>query len=102
MQHHQRRDRAGKGNEVDRRVELRRRLVSRGQDAPEVIQKRMQKSWDEISHWHGYDYVLVNDDLDTTFERLKTIVAAERLRQAQQPGLLPFIRGLQAEFEDLE
>lgn len=83
-------------------AELRRRLVSRGQDAPEVIQKRMQKSWDEISHWHGYDYVLVNDDLEATFERLKTIVAAERLRQAQQPGLLPFIRGLQAEFEDLE
>ena len=81
-------------------AELRRRLEARGQDADDVIQKRMQKSWDEISHWHGYDYVLVNDDLDQTFERLKTIVSAERLRQAQQPGLLPFIRGLQAEFEE--
>jgi len=83
-------------------TELRRRLVGRGQDAPEVIQKRMQKSWDEISHWHGYDYVLVNDDLETTFTRLRTIVSAERLRQAQQPGLVPFIRGLQTEFEGLE
>lgn len=83
-------------------TELRRRLVSRGQDAADVIQKRMQKSWDEISHWHGYDYVLVNDDLDVTFEKLKTIVIAERLRQAQQPGLFDFIRGLQSEFEDLE
>ena len=83
-------------------AELRRRLVERGQDAPEVIAKRMQKSWDEISHWHGYDYVLVNDDLDTTFERLKAIIAAERLRQAQQPGLVPFIRALQAEFEEGE
>ena len=81
-------------------AELRRRLESRGQDAADVIQKRMLKSWDEISHWHGYDFVLVNDDLEATFERLKTIVAAERLRQAQQPGLLPFIRGLQTEFED--
>ena len=81
-------------------AELRRRLEARGQDADDVIQKRMQKSWDEISHWHGYDYVLVNDDLDQTLERLKTIVSAERLRQAQQPGLLPFIRGLQAEFEE--
>ena len=81
-------------------AELRRRLEGRGQDSDEVIQKRMQKSWDEISHWHGYDYVLVNDDLDTTFARLKTIVMAERLRQAQQPGLLPFIRRLQSEFED--
>ena len=83
-------------------AELRRRLVERGQDAAGVIAKRMQKSWDEISHWHGYDYVLVNDDLDTTFERLKTIVSAERLRQAQQPGLVPFIRKLQAEFEESE
>ncbi len=83
-------------------AELRRRLVSRGQDSAEVIQKRMQKSWDEISHWDGYDYVLVNDDLDATFERLKTIVSAERLRRAQQPGLLNFVRGLQAEFEEEE
>ncbi|OIP85377.1 MAG: guanylate kinase [Rhodobacterales bacterium CG2_30_65_12] len=81
--------------------ELRRRLVNRGQDSAEVIHKRMQKSWDEISHWHGYDYVLINDELEVTFERLKTIITAERLRQAQQPGLVAFIRNLQAEFEEL-
>lgn len=83
-------------------AELRRRLVTRGQDAPEVIAKRMKKSWDEISHWDGYDYVLVNDDLDVTFERLKSIVSAERLKLAQQPGMLDFIRGLQSEFEEDE
>ncbi|RFU14085.1 guanylate kinase [Rhodobacteraceae bacterium W635] len=81
-------------------AELRRRLVSRGQDSAEVIAKRMQRSWDEISHWDGYDYVLVNDDLDVTFDRLKTIVSAERLRQPQQPGLRGFVRKLQAEFEE--
>lgn len=83
-------------------AELRRRLVSRGQDAPEVIAKRMLKSWDEISHWHGYDYVLINDDLDVTFERLQAIVSAERLKLAQQPGMMEFIRGLQSEFEEEE
>lgn len=83
-------------------AELRRRLESRGQDAPEVIHKRMQRSWDEISHWDGYDYVLVNDDLEATFARLTTIVAAERLRLAQQPGLVDFVRGLQAEFTEEE
>mgnify|MGYP001949611154 CR=1 FL=1 len=81
-------------------AELRRRLVSRAKDTEDTISKRMQKSWDEISHWHGYDYVLVNDDLDTTFDKLKTIVEAERLRQAQQPDLFPFIRSLQAEFDE--
>ncbi len=80
--------------------ELRRRLESRGQDTAETIQRRMQKSWDEISHWDAYDYVLVNDDLDTTEDRLKTIVSAERLRASQQPGLLDHVRGLQSEFEE--
>ncbi|WP_417248808.1 guanylate kinase [Celeribacter sp.] len=82
--------------------ELRRRLETRGQDSDEVIEKRMRQSWDEISHWAGYDYVLVNDNLDHSFERLKTIISAERLRRKQQPGLLDFVRGLQAEFEEAE
>nr|WP_090109618.1 guanylate kinase [Limimaricola pyoseonensis] len=81
-------------------AELRRRLVGRGQDAAEVIERRMQKSWDEISHWDGYDYVLVNDDLDETEARLKTIVQAERLRRSQQPGLVDHVRALQSEFEE--
>ncbi|RYG92125.1 guanylate kinase [Loktanella sp. IMCC34160] len=81
-------------------AELHRRLVSRGQDSDEVIAKRMQKSWDEISHWDGYDFVLVNDDLDTTDAQLKTIVSATRLRRSQQPGLTDHVRRLQSEFED--
>lgn len=79
---------------------LKQRLESRGQDDAETIAKRMQKSWDEISHWDSYDYVLVNDDLDETEERLKTIIMAERLRRSQQPDLLPFARALQQEFEE--
>ena len=61
----------------------------------------MAKSWDEISHWDGYDFVLVNDDLATTFAKLKTIVEATRLRREQQPGLVDHVRGLQSEFEEL-
>jgi guanylate kinase len=79
--------------------ELRNRLIQRGQDSDEVIAKRMRKSWDEISRWDAYDYVLVNDDLDTTFEKLKTIVTAERLRRVQQPGLAEHVRRLHDEFE---
>jgi guanylate kinase len=78
--------------------ELKRRLETRGQDGPEVIAKRMQKSWDEISHWDGYDYVLINDDLDASFDRLKTIVTAERLRREQQPGLAGHVRLLHDQF----
>jgi guanylate kinase len=83
-------------------AELHRRLVSRNQDDTATIAKRMQKSWDEISHWDGYDYVLVNDDLDATEEKLKTIITAERLKRTQQPQLSDIARRLQSQFEDLE
>ncbi|MFT7595587.1 MAG: guanylate kinase [Paracoccaceae bacterium] len=83
-------------------TELRRRLESRGQDDAETISRRMQKSWDEISHWGGYDYVLINDDLDATEAKLKTIITATRLRRIQQPDLTGHVRDLQAEFEERE
>jgi len=82
--------------------ELRRRLESRGQDDAETISRRMQRSWDEISHWGGYDYVLINDDLDATEDKLKTIITATRLRRIQQPDLTGHVRDLQAEFEERE
>ena len=81
--------------------ELHRRLTTRAQDSDEVIARRMEKSWDEISHWGGYDYVLVNEDLDATEEKLKTIISAERLKRTQQPDLLGIVQRLQDEYEDL-
>ncbi len=83
-------------------TELQRRLESRGQDDAETIQRRMQKSWDEISHWGSYDHVLINDDLDRTEENLKIIIRATRLKRIQQPSLIIHARALQQEFEDME
>ncbi|WP_299041833.1 guanylate kinase [uncultured Tateyamaria sp.] len=82
-------------------AELRRRLENRAQDDAGTIGRRMQKSWDEISHWGSYDYVIVNDDLEKTEEQLKTIITATRLRRLQQPQLMDHVRVLQTEFEDL-
>ena len=82
--------------------ELRRRLETRGQDAPDTIALRMEKSWDEISHWDAYDFVLINDDLDETEEKLKAILTAARLRRTQQPKLTDHVRTLQTEFEDTQ
>jgi guanylate kinase len=81
---------------------LRERLFSRGQDTAETISDRMKKSWDEISHWDSYDYVLVNDDVDVTEDKLKTIITAERMRRSQQPGLVDHVRSLRTEFEKEE
>lgn len=75
-------------------TELERRLVSRGQDAPEVIAARMEKSRAEISHWAEYDFVLVNDDLDATEAALRAILTGERLRRERQIGLGGFVKNL--------
>jgi guanylate kinase len=79
-------------------AELDRRLHTRGQDSAEVIAGRMAKSESEISHWGEYDYVIVNDDIDRSFNALTTILMAERMRRDRQPGLPDFIRALQQEF----
>lgn len=64
--------------------ELERRLRTRAEDDEDVIQKRMARSWDEISHWQEYDYVLVNNVLEQTLEQVKQILAAERLKRNRQ------------------
>jgi guanylate kinase len=79
-------------------AELDRRLRNRGQDSEDVIRGRMAKSEGEISHWAEYDYVLVNDDLDRTEDRLRTILTAERMRRDRQPWLSDFVRDLNREF----
>ena len=54
----------------------------------------MGRATAEISHWDGYDYVLVNDDVEQCFAKVRTILAAERLKRSRQTGLIGFIRGL--------
>lgn len=77
-------------------AELERRLKTRAQDSEDTVRKRMSRANSEMSHWAEYDYVLVNHDLDRTFARVRTILAAERLRRSRQPGLFDFVSGLQA------
>jgi guanylate kinase len=75
-------------------VELERRLRMRAQDDEAVIRQRMGKANDELSHWAEYDYVIVNDALDRAFAQVRTILSAERLKRARQPGLSAFVREL--------
>jgi guanylate kinase len=75
-------------------AELESRLRSRGTDSEEVIAGRMERARAEISHWDGYDYVVVNDDIDACFAKVRTILEAERLRRTRQTGLIDFVRDL--------
>lgn len=58
--------------------ELNRRLVTRATDAPEVIEKRMNKAMGEISHYDEYDYVIVNDDFEESVLNMRSIILANR------------------------
>ncbi|MCF8708057.1 guanylate kinase [Rhizorhapis sp. SPR117] len=74
--------------------ELERRLHSRATDSDDVIAARMERAAAEIGHWDGYDYVLINKDVDACFEQVRDILAAERLRRSRQTGLIGFVRSL--------
>jgi len=74
--------------------ELHRRLKGRATDSPEVIAARMERARAEISHWDGYDYVIINDDVNLCFEKVCAVLEAERMKRARQTGLIPFVRGL--------
>ena len=74
--------------------ELHRRLKSRATDSAAVIAARMERARAEISHWDGYDYVIINDDVDICFDKVRAILEAERMKRMRQTGLIPFVRGL--------
>lgn len=61
--------------------ELRRRLVTRSQDADDVIERRIANAKGEIEHCDDFDYVLVNDDFDRSYAELAHIYHAERSRR---------------------
>ena len=74
--------------------ELERRLRSRNTDNEAVIRDRMQRAASEISHWDGYDYVLINDDVEACFAQVHKILQVERLKRKRQTGLIGFVRSL--------
>ena len=76
---------------------LERRLNERAQDSPDVVEARMRGASNEIQHWHHYDYVVINHDLDQALAALRAILAAERLRASRLTGLKDFVQNLLAE-----
>lgn len=73
---------------------LEQRLRSRGTDSEEVIRSRMERARAEISHWDAYDYVVINDDVEACFGKVRIILEAERMRRLRQTGLIDFVREL--------
>lgn len=84
---------------------LRERLVGRGTEDPEVVEKRMQKAAEESIHMKEYNHVIVNDKLDTAVEEIHTLIQGYRngdtWEDAKIKGLSKeeFIEKIQKDFQ---
>jgi guanylate kinase len=79
--------------------DLKIRLNKRNTDSLEVINQRLSKATDEMSHWAEYDYVVINKELDQTIEAIHDIIKSERLRRRRQIDLIHFVTTLREEGE---
>ncbi len=61
--------------------ELKTRLLNRGSETDQAIQRRLKQAGEEIASWKDYDYLVVNDELHRAFEQLRAIVLATRARR---------------------
>ena len=64
--------------------ELEQRLIGRGQDSVETISARMTKAISEITHYHEYDYLIINENFEQALDEIKAILVAEKLTLAAQ------------------
>ncbi|MCL6618953.1 guanylate kinase [Thermomonas hydrothermalis] len=66
------------------RAALEERMRKRGQDSEEVIQRRLAAAREEMSHYHEFDYLIVNEVFETAVEQMHSIFTASRLRRQVQ------------------
>ena len=66
---------------------LKKRLLNRHKGQEELIEKRMNKFNEEASHWNEYNYVFVNDDLDTCYKKILNVITSEKKEIRQEQNL---------------
>jgi len=81
--------------------ELRARLDRRAQDSTGTIEKRLRNAKVEMAHYGEYDYVIVNRDLEESVQRVRSILAAARLKRERQLNLASFVKDLQSQIDSL-
>ena len=81
--------------------ELIRRLRVRNKDSEEVVRHRMEEANLDISHWHEYDYTIINKNIDETLDKLLWILRAERLKKNRRLGLSAFVGQLMHQTLDI-
>lgn len=81
--------------------ELRARLERRAQDSSGTIEKRLRNARIEMEHFSEYDFVIVNEDLEDSVQKVRSIVAAARLERTRQTKLGAFVEQLQSQIDAL-
>ena len=71
--------------------ELERRLRARAQDPEEIVQERMREARNEISHYEEYDFMIINEDLNTSYQKIRSIIEAKRVARQNQNDIKKFI-----------
>lgn len=59
---------------------LRERLLSRGADPPDVIERRLNRARDEMNQFTNYSHLIVNDSFETAADQLRAVIVATRIR----------------------
>jgi guanylate kinase len=75
------------------RAALRKRLTDRGQDNEAIINRRMHDAASEMSHYHEFDYIVVNDQFETALQALETIITSQRFHIHRQKDELKSLIG---------
>ena len=57
---------------------LKQRLLNRHKGQERVINERMSKFSEEVSHWNEYNYILINDDLEQCYNKILDIISSEK------------------------
>ena len=81
--------------------ELKSRLIGRGTESPEVVEKRLQRAVQESEGVEAYDYILINDDIDTCTEKLHNLIRAQHERAAQHIDIIENVRKDLRRIEDV-
>ncbi|WP_299727728.1 guanylate kinase [Devosia sp.] len=79
--------------------ELRARLERRAQDSAGTIEKRLRNAKLEMQHYNEYDYIIINDDLEASTQKVRSILAAARLARPRLTQLDHFVKDLQNQID---
>ena len=77
---------------------LKKRLTGRGTETEEVIASRLSRAVEEAQGIENYDYLIINDDLDTAIEQMHGMIQSERFKVARNREFIEQLRAEMTKF----